>query len=121
MVKTETTPMEFDVTEKVYANGRAIAGYYFTGGDNFLEISKVELLENGNVISEDVHDGLADTFRGTNKTKTFLYHVKVDNYNPKAKYTVRAHVKGQNGTDSNGNFTFNLSPYEPFSVVEPRQ
>lgn len=121
MVKTETTPMEFDVTEKVYTNGRAIAGYYFTGGDNFLEISKVELLENGKVISEDVHDGLADTFRGTNKTKTFLYHVKVDNYNPKAKYTLRAHVKGQNGTDSNGNFTFNLSPYEPFTVVEPRQ
>lgn len=121
MVTTEIEPLEFDVTEKVYANGRVIAGFYFTGGKNFLEISKVELLENGKIISADVHEGLADTFRGTNKVKTFLYHLQVDAYNPKLKYTVRAYVKGQNGTDSSGNFTFNLSPYKPFSVVEPQR
>ncbi|MGL5317781.1 MAG: beta-N-acetylhexosaminidase, partial [Bacteroidales bacterium] len=66
-VKSDFAPMEFDVTKKVYANGRIIAGYYFTHGDNHLEISKVELLENGKVISTDEHQGLADTFRGTNK------------------------------------------------------
>lgn len=118
-VKSEYSPMEFDVSQKIYANGRIIAGYYFTHGDHHLEIKGVELLENGKVISTDEHHGLADTFRGTHKTKSFLYNLKVDKYNPKATYIVRAIVKGKNGTNSNGNFTFNLSPNKPFEVNEP--
>ena len=31
---------------------------------------------------------------------------------------IKAEVRGAGGTDSNGNFTFNLSPYKPFTVVE---
>ncbi|RBQ10146.1 beta-N-acetylglucosaminidase [Pedobacter miscanthi] len=112
--------IEWDVTKKTYANGRIIAGFYYTNGANFMEIRKVELLENGKVVAQDEHNGIADKFRGTHKTKSFLYHLQLNNYNPKAKYTLRASVKGINGTDSNGNFTYNLSPYDRLNGIEPR-
>ena len=117
-ISGEYKSLEWDVTNKVYANGRAYAGFYYTSGDHFLDIAQVDLLENGKVISSDIHQGLADKFRGTNKTKTFQYNLTVDKYNPKATYTIVAKVKGDTGTDSYGNFTFNLSPYIPFKVVE---
>ena len=117
-ISTEYTSLTFDVTKKVYANGRAYAGFYYTNGEHFMDIARVDLLENGKVISSDMHQGLADKFRGTNKTKTFQYNLAVDKYNPKATYTIVAKVKGDKGTDSYGNFTFNLSPYIPFKVVE---
>ncbi len=117
---SEFANMEWDVTKKVYANGRINAGFFFTKGKNFMNIKKVELLEDSKVISTDKHDGLADDFRGTHKTKTYFYSLKVDGYKPSAKYTLRALVKGKDGVDSYGNFTFNLSPYKPFTVVEPK-
>ncbi|KKX50395.1 hypothetical protein [Sphingobacterium sp. IITKGP-BTPF85] len=85
-----------------------------------MEIDGVELLENGQVISADKHHALADKFRGTNKIKPFFFNFEVRQYNPNAKYTIRAQVRSVGGTDSNGNFTFNLSPYQPFTVAEPR-
>jgi len=110
---------EWNVTRKVYTNGRVYAGFYYTKGKNYMDITQVDLLENGKVISSDVHAGLADTFRGTNKTKTFQYNLKVDHYHPESEYTIRALIRGNKGTDSYGNFTFNLSPYKPFGRVEP--
>lgn len=112
--------LEWDVTKKVYANGRINTAFFYTKGDHFMQIKKVELLENSKVISIDEHIGLANTFRGTHKKKTFFYTLKVNSYKPTAKYTVRATVKGINGVNSYGNFTFNLNPYKPFSVIEPK-
>jgi len=118
-ISTEFKEIEWDVSKKVYADGRVIASFFYTKGENFMEIKNVELLEEGQVISSDKHDGLADTFRGTYKTKTFFYNLKVDNFKPSSIYTLRALVKGKDGSDSYGNFNFNLSPYIPFEVVEP--
>ncbi|WP_407489857.1 beta-N-acetylhexosaminidase [Elizabethkingia anophelis] len=117
-IKEEFADLSFDVTSKIYANGRIVTGFFYTSGKNFLEIDGAQLLEDGKVISEDLHHALADTFRGTNKIKPFYYNFKIDQYNPKAKYMVKAKVRGAGGTDSNGNFTFNLSPYKPFTAVE---
>ncbi len=119
-VTTEFANMEWDVTKKVYANGRINAAFFYTKGEHFLNIQQVELLEDGKVISVDQHDGLADEYRATAKTKTFFYALQVDAYDPAARYVVRALVKGDGGTDSYGNFTFNLSPFAAFSVIEPR-
>ncbi|MBF0647392.1 beta-N-acetylhexosaminidase [Dysgonomonas sp. GY75] len=119
-LSTDYKPLEWDITKKVYANGRAIAGFYYTNGQNFMDIRKVQLLEDGRVISEDIHQGLADKQRDTSLPKTYLYNLQVDTYNPNAKYTLRAEVAGKGGTDSYGNFTFNLSPYKPFTVIEPK-
>ncbi|AQW90346.1 beta-N-acetylhexosaminidase [Elizabethkingia anophelis] len=117
-IKEEFADLSFDVTSKIYANGRIATGFFYTSGKNFLEIDGAQLLEDGKVISEDLHHALADTFRGTNKIKPFYYNFKIDQYNPKAKYMIKAKVRGAGGTDSNGNFTFNLSPYKPFTAVE---
>ena len=119
-VTTEYAEMEWDVTKKVYADGRINAAFFYTKGENHLNIQQVELLENGKVISVDKHDGLADDYRATSKTKTFFYALEVASYDAAAEYVVRALVKGDGGTDSYGNFTFNLCPFEAFSVIEPR-
>ncbi len=111
--------IQFDVTSKVYTNGKAVAGFFFTKGSNYLEIDGVKLLENGKVISEDSHHALADAFRGTNKVKPFYYNLEVSSYNPNANYSIEAQVRGAGGTDSEGNFTFNLLPENDFSIVEP--
>ncbi len=110
--------ISYDVTQQIYTDGRAVAGFFFTKGKNFLEIDGVQLYKNGKLISEDAHHAIADKFRGTNKVKPFYFNLKVDNYDAKATYTLKAKVRGVKGTDSYGNFTFNLNPYKPFSAVE---
>lgn len=110
--------LEWDVTRRVYTNGRVTAGLFYTKG-NFLHINSMQLLENGKVISEDCHRGFADGTRATSARKTYLYNLNVADYKPGARYTLRAEVSGYQGTESYGNVTFNLVPYHPFTVVEP--
>ena len=119
-IGNEFRELSWDVTKKTYANGRITAGFFYTKGANFIEIRKVELLENGKVIARDEHTGVADKFRGTHKVKTFLYHLQLDHYKPNAKYELKAEVKGIGGSDSNGNFTYNLSPFDRLNVVETK-
>nr|WP_262910939.1 beta-N-acetylhexosaminidase [Sphingobacterium sp. SRCM116780] len=119
-VSEEFKEMNVDVTKKVYTNGRIQTGFFFTEGKNFLEIDGVQLLEDGKVIASDNHHALADKFRGTNKIKPFFFNFEVKNYNPHSKYTVMAKVRSVGGTNSYGNFTFNLSPYQPFTIAESR-
>ncbi|SDD73704.1 beta-N-acetylhexosaminidase [Pedobacter soli] len=119
-IGSEYQPLSWDVTKKTYANGRITAGFFYTSGANFMEIRKVELLQDGKAVAQDEHVGIADKFRGTNKVKTFLYHLQLNRYNPKAKYELRAEVKGIKGTESYGNFTYNLSPADRLNVVESK-
>ncbi|MGY0036509.1 hypothetical protein [Pedobacter sp. NJ-S-72] len=82
-------------------------------------MKNVRLLENNIEISADEHESLADKFRGTPfKKNMFFYALKVDRYKSKARYTLVAEVAGDKSTDSQGNVTFNLSPYRPFVVSE---
>ncbi|MNK64813.1 Beta-hexosaminidase [compost metagenome] len=119
-IGNEFRTLSWDVTKKTYANGRITAGFFYTKGANFMEIKKVELLENGKVIASDEHTGIADKFRGTHRVKSFLYHLQLDHYKPNAKYELKAEVKGIGGTDSNGNFTYNLSPFDRLNVAETK-
>ena len=112
------TTWEFDVTDKVYDNGRAMAGLFYTKGNDRLNIKSMQLLENGKVIAEDLHRGFADETRTTGKRKNYLYYLDVKNYRKDAKYTLRMEVSGYRGTDSYGNVIFSLSPYVPFQSVE---
>lgn len=118
-VKTiEYVTWEWDVTDKIYANGRAMAGLFYTKGKNKLNIKNMQLLQNGKVIDEDLHRGFADETRTTSKRKNYLYFLNVHQYDPKARYTLRAEVSGYAGTDSYGNVIFSLAPYEDFKTVE---
>ena len=119
-VTTTYAVKEWDVTNKVYTSGRVITAFFFTDGDNFLEIDGVELLADGKVISTDAHYGLADDKRGIARPRTYFYNVEVEKYDADAKYTLRAKIKGKGGSDSAGNLTFNLSPYKPFTAIEKR-
>ena len=111
-------PLEWDVTKKVYTEGRVMAGMFYTKGKHFVNIKRMELLEDGKVIAVDNHRGFADTKRETGQHKNYLYFLPVKKYNPAARYTLRAIVSGYVGTDSYGNVIFSLSPYVPFSAVE---
>lgn len=115
---TDYSVWTFDVTEKVYANGCAMAGLFLTKGENPLNIRKMQLLEDGKVIAEDLHRGFADRTRATGARKNYLYFLDVKNYKPGARYTLSVEVSGYRGTDSYGNVIFSLAPYEPFTKVE---
>ncbi|MES2453893.1 MAG: beta-N-acetylhexosaminidase [Bacteroidota bacterium] len=118
-ISTEFKTLTFDVTPKIYTNGRVQAGFLFTSGQSYLKVKNVKLLENGIEISADAHESLADKYRGTPfKKNMYFYLLSVDKYKPKARYTLSAEVAGDKNNDSNGNVTVNLSPYKPFSVAE---
>ena len=119
IVTVDYRTLEWDVTDRVYASGSVMAGLYFTKGKNPLNIKRMQLLENGQVIAEDTHRGFADLTRATGKRKTYLYQLAIDRYRPEARYTLRAEVSGYGGTDSYGNAIFSLSPYQPFTATEP--
>ncbi|MBP3943691.1 beta-N-acetylhexosaminidase [Sphingobacteriaceae bacterium WQ 2009] len=116
-IQPQYADLKFDVTKEVYANGAIQAGFLYVSGKNYLEIEQVELLADGQVIAVDNHHALADRFRGTHKVKTYFYKFKLDSYNPASTYHIRAKVRGVGGTDSNGNFTFTLSPSKRFEAV----
>ncbi|MFT3904437.1 MAG: beta-N-acetylhexosaminidase [Niabella sp.] len=119
LVTTTFKTTQWDVTQKVYAAGRAQAGFLYTSGESFLKVKNVKLLEDGKVVAEDLHESLADKFRGTPfKKDMFFYILEIPQYNPNTKYILQADIAGATSNNSTGNITFNLSPYNPFSVVE---
>ncbi|MCH5598225.1 hypothetical protein [Niabella ginsengisoli] len=53
-------------------------------------------MQDGNLVSEDTHESLADKFRGIPyKKNMFLYYLKVGGYKPGAKYILVADVAGE--------------------------
>jgi hexosaminidase len=79
------------------APGSYTAHFSFTHGAHRLDISRVELLEDGRVIAVDEHVGRTG---GDNVRNT--YQLKVEQVSPAAKYTLRARVRADGGSDSNG-------------------
>ncbi|MFR9513073.1 MAG: beta-N-acetylhexosaminidase [Rikenellaceae bacterium] len=110
-ITTEYQAVEWDVTAKVTEPGRITAGLHTTEGDD-LEIEKVELLENGAVVSVDEHYAVSPVTK--NIFRPYNYYLTVENYNPKATYTLRATIKGKGDANSTGNVTFSLYPYSQY-------
>jgi hexosaminidase len=75
--------------------------FNFIHGEHRLDISKVELLQGGQVVSMDEHEGRAG---GEHRRNT--YTLKVESYKPGATYQVRARVRSDGGNDSNGQLFF---------------
>ncbi|GAB3006328.1 hypothetical protein GCM10027051_01950 [Niabella terrae] len=117
-LSTDFKTRSWDVTDQVYASGSAQAGFLYTSGSSFLKVKNVKLLENGRPVAEDLHESLADKFRGTPfKKNMFFYILELKTYRPEARYELQAEIAGMESTDSYGNITFSLSPYRPFSAV----
>lgn len=112
---TVYTTKRWDVSAHVYTNGRVQAGFLYTKGKSFLKVKNVRLLADSDVIATDNHFSLADKFRGIPfKKDMFFYSLVVDDYRPDIKYTLEAEVAAENSSDSWGNVTFSLAPYQPF-------
>ncbi len=88
---------QWDITSQVKDASVYVAYFSYSGGASRLDIEWTELLENGVPISRDTHNG---TTGGEDKGNEFV--VQVYNFKPGAKYVLRASVRSDGGTDSNG-------------------
>ena len=104
-IKNELSPLDWDVTKNVTAAGKVHVSFEFTEGACAIDIASVALLEDGQEISRDAHDG----FAGGSPRKP-VYALDVPAPKPSTHYTLRAQVKGDGGTDSAGGIFWDLKP-----------
>jgi len=100
-VREEGSIYEWSVAVFLDGNGTYVATFFYTKGWKAVEIEWAALLKNGVEISRDTHHG----FSGSKKER-IEYYLRIAEYDPQAEYTVRAFIKGANGTDSNGEVFF---------------
>ena len=101
--------LDFDVTGAITADGVHRACFEFTGGACKLVVRKVELLRNGARVAQDDHEGETGGRHLRN-----IWRLPVTGHQPGAKYTLRAEVKPDGGTDSSGGISI-----ERASGLEP--
>jgi hexosaminidase len=104
-ITTTSSPMEWDVTAKVTAAGKASVRFEYSEGAHGIDIASAALLEDGKEISRDTHDG----FTGGSPRKP-AYALDVPAPKPGAHYILRAEIKGDGGTDSHGNVLWIFKP-----------
>jgi len=91
-------PMIWDLTSHLDGPGTYVLIFSYTSGEHRLDIQSVEILEDEKVVSQDDHLG---TTGGHHKDNT--YTVQISEFKKTAKYLLRALVRSDGGTDSNGN------------------
>ena len=104
-IKTAPAPLEWDVTAKVTAAGKASVRFDYTEGAHGIDLAWVALLEDGREISRDTHAG----FAGGSPRKP-VYTLTTPAPKPGAHYALRAQVAGSGGTDSAGSVFWDLKP-----------
>ena len=92
-------PVEFDATGLISSDGTYQITFVYTGGRERLDIDKVEVFRNAETtpLATDTHHG----FTGGAK-KDNVYTLNINGYQTGARFTVRAHIYGDEGSDSNG-------------------
>ena len=90
-------PVKFDATGKINKNGTYEVTFMYTGGEQRLDIEKVEVVVNNKVVASDVHHGSTG-----GQHKKNVYKLKITNYETGANYSIKANVMGDTGNDSNG-------------------
>ncbi len=93
----ESAVLEWDVTPYVRQARAYSIEFIYEGGQCRLDIAWAALLKNGEEISRDSHPGSAG--RGL---KDIEYVLTVEKHDPDAKYTLRAGVRSDGGTESWG-------------------
>ena len=92
--------IQWDVTDAVDVTGAYAVKFQYTAGGHRLDISKVELLQNDKVVTVDEHQGITG---GSSKDNT--YTLPLENAKDSAVYKLRATIRSDGGTDSNGEIT----------------
>lgn len=92
-------PVAFDATGKIDSDGTYQVTFVYTSGVQRLDIDKVEVFRNAETtpLATDTHHG----FTGGAK-KDNVYTLKINGYETGARFTIRAHIYGDEGSDSNG-------------------
>ena len=103
-ITTTPTAKDIDITTDLNGAGGYEVAFQYTGGGHRLDIMKVEVLENGVVIHSDNQHG----FTGANSSNN-VYPFEIKKLKKGAKYTLRATIHSDGGTDSNGNITLKKS------------
>lgn len=88
---------EWDITPHVTGPGTYDVQFQYTGGECRMDLESAEILENGESVSRDLHEG-----RTGSVNKDNVYSFLLDTFKPGAKYTLRARVRADGGTDSAG-------------------
>lgn len=91
------TPHEWDITGKITGPAEAKIRFQYTNGAHRLDIEWAEILIDGAEISRDAHRGVTGA---TDKDNVFTF--KIPAFKLGAKITLRANVRSDAGTDSNG-------------------
>ncbi|BDS07913.1 beta-N-acetylhexosaminidase [Oceaniferula spumae] len=88
----------FDATGHINSNGIYIITFQYTGGGERLDIDGIEVVRNDtDPVGKDMHHG----FTGS-QAKNNTYRIHVKNYETGASFKIKAHIYGDEGTDSNG-------------------
>lgn len=87
----------FSTDGKVTTAGEYEVALLYKSGGHALAISEVALLENGKQVAIDKHEGASG-----HNLKGVAYSLKLKKFKKGAKYTLRARIKGDGGTDSHG-------------------
>jgi hexosaminidase len=89
--------IDWDVTGSIKAEGKYQVALGFTSGQHGIDIAWVALLEDGKEVSRDEHAGFAG-----GKPKASTYSLNLPAVKAGARYSLRAQVAGNGGTDSQG-------------------
>lgn len=89
--------VDFDATGKIDSNGDYEVTFMYTSGECRLEIQKVEVVVNDRVVAVDEHFG----FTG-GSSKDNVYKLKVNDYETGQNFYLRATIRGDLNSNSNG-------------------
>ncbi|MBP8606220.1 MAG: beta-N-acetylhexosaminidase [Phycisphaerae bacterium] len=90
-------PLQWNVSTVLKEAGTYEVAFQYTGGAHRLDIQSVELLAGDTIVASDYHFGITG-----GRTQDNVYRLTVRQYDPTAAYVLRAVVRSDGGTDSNG-------------------
>jgi hypothetical protein len=91
---------DWDITSAFVGNGKYAVRFQYTSGGIRLDVEGVEIVVGGKVIASDSHYG-----RTGNEHVNNVWTVELKGVNVGDKVTLRAKVRGDGGSDSNGEIT----------------
>jgi hexosaminidase len=110
---TEGSTIDWEVTSHVTGAGQYRVTLEYATGNHGLAIKSLALLENGQPVTRDAHEGFAGA-----EPQATVYVLDLPTFKPGAKYTLQAVVAGEGGTDSRGtvSWTYVRSAGDAFQV-----
>ena len=104
-IAKEFIPVELDITDLITKAGTYDVTFQYTQGRHRLDIQSAALIQDGQQVSIDQHEG----FSGGSKRGN-IYRIKLEEYQRNSTYTLKAYIKGGGGIDSHGKISITPRP-----------